>query len=39
MKFIVLDWKTYLANPEYWQQISNEHAISLHIGTDLEAAE
>lgn len=39
MKYIVLDWKTYLADPIYWQQISNEKSIPLHIGTDLEAAE
>jgi len=39
MKYIVLDWKTYLADPNYWQRISNEKAIPLHLGTGLEAAE
>jgi hypothetical protein len=39
MKYIVLDWKTYLLDPEFWQAVSNEKAIPLHIGTDLEAAE
>ena len=34
MKYIVLDWKTYLADPEYWQRISNEKAIPLHIGEE-----
>ena len=37
MRYIVLDWKTYLADPEYWQRISREKAIPLHIGE--EAAE
>jgi hypothetical protein len=34
MKFIVLDWKTYLADSEYWQALSKEKQIPLHIGTD-----
>jgi hypothetical protein len=31
MTYISLDWKTYLADPEYWQRISNEKSIPLHI--------
>ena len=34
MRYIVLDWKTYLADPEYWQRISCEKAIPLHIGEE-----
>ena len=34
MKYIVLDWKTYLADPDYWQQISNLKSIPLHIGEE-----
>lgn len=34
MNYIVLDWRTYLADPEYWQKISNDLAIPLHIGED-----
>lgn len=37
MNYIVLDWKTYLSNPAYWQKISNDNSIPLHIGE--EAAE
>ena len=36
MKYIVLDWETYLSDPKYWQHISDHKAIPLHIGTDLE---
>lgn len=32
MGYIVLSWKTYLANPEYWHKISNDNAIALHCG-------
>ena len=38
MNYIVLDWKTYLADHAYWQRISNEKGIALHIGTVQEAA-
>ena len=34
MKFIVLDWETYLTEPAYWQALSQEKQIPLHIGTD-----
>jgi hypothetical protein len=37
MKYIVLDWKTYLSNPEFWQKVSNDYLMPLHIGE--EAAE
>ena len=29
----MLDWKTYLADPEFWQAISQEKNIALHIKT------
>jgi hypothetical protein len=32
MKYIQLDFKTYLANPDYWNNISNDNGIALHIG-------
>lgn len=32
MKYIQLDYKTYLADPDYWNNISNLHSIALHIG-------
>ena len=31
MGYIVLDWKTYLSDPEFWQIISQEKKIPLHI--------
>lgn len=34
MKYIVLDWETYLSDPEFWKAISEEKKIPLHIGTD-----
>jgi len=36
MNCIVLTWPTYLADPEYWQQISKEKSITLHINNDKE---
>jgi hypothetical protein len=33
MDYIMLDWKTYLADPEFWQAISQEKNIPLHIGS------
>lgn len=39
MNYISLDWPTYLADTAYWQRISQEKGIPLHIGTDREVAE
>jgi hypothetical protein len=33
MNYIMLDWKTYLADPEFWQVISQEKNIPIHIGS------
>ena len=34
MNYIVIDWDTYLADPEYWHQISQSKSIPLHIGEE-----
>lgn len=34
MRYIQLDYKTYLANPDYWNAISNDNSIALHIGNN-----
>ena len=32
MKYIQLDFKTYLANVDYWNAVSNDNGIALHVG-------
>jgi hypothetical protein len=39
MNYISLDWPTYLADTAYWQRISQEKGIPLHIGDDPETAQ
>ncbi|CAB4158392.1 hypothetical protein UFOVP700_8 [uncultured Caudovirales phage] len=34
VKYIVLDWQTYLSDRQYWERISQEKSIVLHVGTD-----
>lgn len=35
-KYISIDWATYLADPNYWQRISNDKSIPLHISMNRE---
>ena len=39
MHHITLDWSTYLADAAYWQRVSQEKGIPLHIGDDPETAQ
>lgn len=34
MKYIVLDWPTYLSDRDFWEKLSQAYAMPLHIGTE-----
>lgn len=36
MKYITLDWTDYMADEEYWQKVSKEKSIPLHLGVEMK---